>query len=118
MGHPSADWSLINVIACTASILIDLMVKNQMQERCGKEMIQLLEQISLENQHGVQNTFPLNVLSRASLSKGAQRNFDQMMEILKVMKVGPQAEFLLELQSQLHTMQLETLYYKTKTAQS
>ena len=57
------------------------------------------------------------MLSRANLSKGAQRNFDKMMEIFSLVKVGPQVDFNLHVQSELHTMQLETLFYKTKTAQ-
>lgn len=93
------------------------MVKNQMQTKCGQEMTQVLEQISLENREAVENSFPLDVLSRANLSKGAQRTFDNILEIFRLMKMGPQVEYRLELESQLHTMQLESLYYKTKKAQ-
>ena len=41
-------------IIATASLLIDLMVKNNLQERCGQEMIQVLEQISLENKESAE----------------------------------------------------------------
>ena len=70
-------------------MLIDLMVKNQLQNKCGAEMIQLLEQMSLENQQAVSCNFPLDIFSRANLSLGAQRNFDRIMQVFKRTKTSP-----------------------------
>ena len=65
----------------------------------------------------VQTNFPLHVLSRASLSKGAQRNFDSLMHLFDKTGVSPTVNFRSELELALHTTQLETLYYKTKVDQ-
>jgi len=65
------------------------MMKNQLQNQFGAEMIQLLEQMSLENQQAIVCNFPLNVLSKKNLSLGAQRNFDRLIKIFQTTKTAP-----------------------------
>ena len=65
------------------------MIKNKMQTEFTKEMVQVLEQGSMESQQTSQSYFPLELLNKQHLSKGAQRNFDQLVEVMQTMKVGP-----------------------------
>ena len=77
------------------------MTKNKLQTACGQEMIQLLEQISLENREAIDLNIPAAVLSKASLSKGAQRNFDRLMQVFQLTKCGPRKDFVAELDAKL-----------------
>ena len=97
-----------------ASTLIDLMVKNNLQTECWQEMIQTVEQIALDNKMSAQLNFPLEVLSKSNLSAGAQRNFDNLMRIFKRTETGAKPNFAGQIETQLHTVQLETLFYQTK----
>ena len=42
---------------CAASMLIDLMAKNKLQNKCDGEMVQLMEQMSLENREAIDQNF-------------------------------------------------------------
>ena len=58
------------------------MIKNKMQTEFTKEMVQVLEQNSMESQQTSQSYFPLELLSKQNLSMGARRNFDQLVEVM------------------------------------
>ena len=75
------------------------MVKNSLQEQCGQEMIQLLEQISLENKESSEQNFPIKMFSKENLSRGAQRNFDNLMKILSKIDSGPRPNFVEEIEN-------------------
>ena len=75
------------------------MVKNKLQSQCGQEMVQLLEQISLENKEAVEQGLPSDLLSKANLSKAAQRNFDRLAQILLLTGSGPRADFVAEIEN-------------------
>ena len=90
------------------------MVKNQLQDKCGQEVIQILEQNSLENRESNGKNFPLEVLSKANLSKGAQRNFEKLMQVFQKTQTGPRADFVSEIEIAVSTASLETEFYKLK----
>jgi len=69
-GRPNEDPSTED---SKTSMLIDLMAKNRLQNKCDNEMVLLLEQISLENREAVDQNFSRETLSKKDLSKGAQR---------------------------------------------
>ena len=55
-----------------ASLLIDLMVKNQLHNKCNGEMEGLLGQFSTENKDSLRQNFPPEILSKGNLSANAQ----------------------------------------------
>ena len=81
-------------------------------------MSTLLEQISLENREAIDQNFSNDVMSKASLSRGAQRQVDTLCNIFKKTGSGPRENFQGEIMTKVDTMQLETLFYQTKTKQA
>lgn len=64
-----------------ANLLIDLMAKNKLQTKCDTEMVQLLEQMSLDNREAIDQNFSKDVLSRDNLSLGAQRQLETLLKV-------------------------------------
>ena len=63
-------------------MLIDLMVKSQLQEKCTQEMMEVLQKISLENEQSSRMNIPLELLNKASLSEAAQRDLASVSKLL------------------------------------
>lgn len=47
----------------------------------------------------------------------AQRNFDRLIEVFEKTETRPRPDFTHEIMTQLHTTQIETLFYKSKKEQ-
>ena len=78
-------------------MLIDLMVKSQLQEKCTQEMIEVLQKISLENEQSSRMNIPLELLNKASLSEVAQRDLASVSKLLQLTKTAPRPKFNVEL---------------------
>ena len=78
-------------------MLIDLMVKSQLQESCAQEMVEVLQKISLENEQSSRMNIPLELLNKASLSEAAQRDLASVSKLLQLTKTVPRPKFHIEL---------------------
>ena len=74
----------------------------------------MLEQISLENRETAERHFPPTVISKANLSKGTQRTFDNLIKVFQRTQTGPRADFVSEIEVAANSAALETEYNELK----
>ena len=96
------------------SVLIDLMAKNRLQSHLTTNMLSVLDHNTAHSMDSVSNHFPLHLLNKDSLSKGARRNFDSLVDLLNKSEIGPKADFEFELESSLKEHLYENEYIKTR----
>ena len=74
----------------------------------------MLEQNSLGSKDIAQSHFPTDMLGKEHLSKGAQRNFEHLQEVMQVLELTPMRDLQGEIDSRLKQEKIEQMFYSSK----
>ena len=75
-----------------------MMVKNRLQSELNKSKTETLEYHSVQSKDIAQFHFDPKLINKGHLSKGAKRNFDQLVQVCIETDLGPRPEFVDEIE--------------------